>query len=128
LKGFFKLVAVGVVVLVIGVVGVVALIGAGASSVSHAVSKAEKSDTANARAFQPKFAKIKVGNALSGKGGMTFAEVKALVGKPQPKNISTTESAGYKLTTWSYDFFLSNGKSIYSVEFSNGRVSGKTTM
>lgn len=128
MKLVLKIIAAGLVLMVIGIAGCTALVGAGAKSVSDSVNKAQKSDNAGARAFAPKFAKVKVGDTLTGNRGMTFAQVRALLGSPKPGNVVTSQSSGYKLTSWSYDFILANGKSIYSVDFANGKVSNKTSL
>jgi hypothetical protein len=128
MKGFMKIVLAGLVILVIFAGGCAVVIGMGASSVSNSISNAQHTDSAQSKAFAAKFKRVKVGDALSGKGGMTFRQVRALLGKPKPGNVTTTQSQGFTDTSWDYDFVLSNGKSIYSVDFTNGHVSNKTSL
>lgn len=126
MKTIGKIVAAGLILLVICVAGCAALVGAGANEAAKAIDKAQKSDTAAARQFKTKFAKIKVGNTLTGKGGMSFAEVKAIIGAPKPRDVMESRSQGMKLTTWSYTFLMSDESMSYSIDFANGHVMGKT--
>jgi len=121
-----KIVAAGVILMIIAIAGCTALVGAGADQAAKAINKSQKRDTAQARAFARKFAHVKVGDTLTGAGGMTFAQVRALLGKPKPSDVTQTKSSGTTLTTWSYTYWMSNGSSIFSVEFTNGHTSGKS--
>ena len=128
MKGFVKIIAAGLVLIVLAVAGCAALVGAGANEAAHAIKKSEQRDTNAARVFAPKFAKVRVGDSLTGHGGMSFAQVRGLLGKPQPGHVTESKSHGIQIVTWSYDFVLSNGSSLYSVEFVNGKVSSKDRM
>lgn len=128
MRGFMKILLAGFILMILGAGACGVVVFAGASSASHAITQAQKSDSAAARAFAPKFAKVTVGDSLTGKGGMTIARARALLGSPKPGNIVKSQSSGYVLTSWSYDFMLSNGKSVYSVDFANGRVSSKSSL
>lgn len=89
---------------------------------------AQKNDTAAAKAFETKFAKVTVGDVLTGHGGMSKAQVAALVGQPKPNNITETRTDGATMVTWSYDFVMSKGSMMYSVDFMNGHGSGKSSL
>ena len=110
------------------VVGCVAVIGLGANSASNSLS----SDTAHfdksAAHFRVEYRKVKVGNTLTGKGGMTIAQVVALLGKPDKGDISVTNTGGTKLATYDYHFFQATGSPSWVISFTNGHVTDKTSM
>jgi hypothetical protein len=122
MKAVLKILAALVLFGIIGIVALIALVGAGASAVSDAQTK----DTASSHAFAQRFTHVHVGDALSGSGGMTRRQVRAILGRPTADNITRTQSGGIILVTWSYPFTLANGTSLYDVEFTNGHVSGKS--
>ena len=126
MKTIVKIVAAGLILLVVSVAGCTALVSAGAHEASKAIDKAEKRDTARAAAFRAKFAKVHAGDTLTGAGGMSKVQVAAILGHPKAGDIAETRSSGDVLTTWSYDFVMSKGSMMYSVDFTNGRVSGKS--
>lgn len=126
MKTVMKIVAAGVILMIIAIAGCTALVGAGADQAAKAINKSQQRDTAQAQAFAHKFAKVKVGDTITGAGGMTFAQVRALLGKPKPGDVTQTKSSGMTLTTWSYTYLMSNGSSIFSVDFTNGHTSGKS--
>jgi len=125
-KTVMKIVAAGVILMIIGIAGCTALVGAGAHEAATAIDKSQKRDTAQAQAFAHKFAHVKVGDTITGAGGMSFAQVHTLLGKPNPSDVTQTKSSGMTLTTWSYTYLMSNGSSIFSVDFTNGHTSGKS--
>jgi hypothetical protein len=128
MKTIVKIVVAGLILIIIIVAGCTALVGGAAKEASDNISSAQQSDTAKAKAFAVKFAKVKTGDTISGAGGMTFSQVQTLLGKPKTGDISETKSGGMTLTTWTYTYILSDESSIFSVDFTNGKVSGKTRM
>jgi hypothetical protein len=73
------------------------------------------------------YEKIKQGDSLSGKGGMTFEEVVAILGEPDDKMESETEISGQKYKTLSCSWRTLDFESI-SVTFTNNGVSHKIWM
>lgn len=108
--------------------GCAALVGVGANSAATAITKAEKRDTAAAATFKHQFAKVKVGDELTGAGGMTKAQVAKLLGAPKPRSIIVTKGAHYTSVSWSWDFMMSNGHVLFSVDFLNGHATGKSAV
>lgn len=126
MKTIAKIVVAGVILMIIGVAGCTALVGAGANQAAKAINHAQQRDTSQARAFSRKFAQVKVGDTITGSGGMSFAQVRALLGKPKPSDVTQSKSQGLTMTSWSYTFLMSNGSMEYSVDFINGHTSGKS--
>jgi hypothetical protein len=108
--------------------GCVALIGIGANSASNSLS----SDTAHfdksAAHFRVEYRKVKVGNVLTGKGGMTIAQVVALLGKPDKGDVTVTNSGGEKDVTYDYHFFQATGSPSWVISFTNGKVTDKSSL
>jgi hypothetical protein len=128
LKTFFKIVAGVCVGGILLAAGCAAVVGFGANQAAKSISHAEASDTAASKVFAHKFAHVKTGDTITGAGGMSFAQVRHLLGAPKASDVTSTQSNGYKLVTWSYSFLLAKGSAIYSVDFANGHVSGKSRM
>ncbi len=130
MKLVLKIVLAGMILLVITIAGCTALVGAGANQAAKAIDKAQAKDTTAARAFKAKWERVRIGNTLTGKGGMTMTQVAAMLGKPKPKNIIRSQTAGLTAVTWSWDFWLSDSSqpSSYSVDFLNGHTSGKAVL
>lgn len=128
MKTIGKIVIAGAILMVLAAAGCGAILFAGANSASHAISNAEKRDTAQAHAFAAKFATVRSGDSLTGQGGMTKAQVRALLGAPKPGDVTETRSDGNVMSTWSYSFLMAKGSVIYSVSFTNGHVDSKSRM
>jgi uncharacterized protein (AIM24 family) len=128
MKTIGKIVTAGAILMVLAAAGCGAVLFAEASSPSHAINKAEKRDTAEAHAFAAKFGRVRSGDSLTGQGGMTKAQVRALLGTPKPGDVTETRSDGNVMTTWSYSFLMAKGSVIYSVSFTNGHVDSKSRM
>ncbi len=128
MKGFMKIVLAGLVLLLVVVGGCVAIVGFGANEASKAISSEQQSDTKKSARFATRFKTVKVGDTLTGQGGDSKAEVAARLGKPHKSDITQTKSGGTTLVSWTWTFILSNGSSVYSVDFTNGHVSSKTKM
>lgn len=68
------------------------------------------------------YEKIQVGDAKTGKGGMTIAEVEKIIGKPTTQTEGRSENA--KMTV--YTFAGSSGPNSILITFINGHAAGKT--
>lgn len=145
-KGLFM--GIGVLVVLIVIIALAA--GGGSDKEQHAatdngtgteqeqtetVSKdtSDKSDKAkkdeedkkddSAKVNRKEYEKIKVGDTLSGEGGMTVKEVKKILGEPENTTETTSGDMTMKTMTWNAkgDF-----AAMVMVTFTNGKVSGKT--
>ena len=113
-------------------VGCVVVIGLGANSAINNASSAESATTAHfdkaAAHFRKAFRRVKVGDTITGAGGMTIHQVTVLLGKPDRGDISVTTSGGTKLVTYDYHYFQATGSPSWVISFTNGRVTDKTSM
>ena len=94
---------------------------------SHAKAQPTAHGNTSATRFSKAFATITVGDARTGKGGMTMRQVVALLGKPHPGDISVTHSGSEAVTTYTYRFHHATGALAWVVDFANGRVTDKSS-
>ena len=124
MKTFLKILAAMMVLGILGVAGCAALIGGAANQVSKDSHSADQS----AAKFRVEFRHIKVGDSITGHGGMTLAQVRRLVGKPDKGDVSKTRTGGMTLVTYTYHFFLATGAPAWVIGFTNGRVTDKSSL
>ena len=72
---------------------------------------------------QVEYDKIKIGDTLTGEGGMSIKDVKNLLGDPEVN--SESQSGDYKITMMMWDAKGGLGANI-SVSFTNGKASSKS--
>lgn len=128
MKTFLKIMAGLMVLGILGVAGCAALVGGAASQASRDMKASTQSANHSAHAFRVKFKQVKVGDTLTGQGGMTVKQVTALVGKPDVGDISKTETGGDSLVTYTYHFFMADGSPAWVISFTNGHVTDKSSL
>ena len=128
IKGLMVFFGVCVFFIIVGVI-----VGAMADSGSEPAKKVADAVTTAAPAAEPQkdstvnmenYNKIKVGDSMTGKGGMTIEEVTAVFGQ-DPSDKSETQTGDIKMViaTWMDDNF-----NTITVSFMNGRVDSKSQM
>lgn len=107
---------VSAMVLIFIVVGVIM----GVSNLGNATKQPQQS--ASSRTGKAEYDKIRVGDAKTGKGGMTISEVEKILGK------STTQTEGKtgNLVMEVYTYASNAGPNSIMVTFIDGHASGKT--
>lgn len=125
MKKLFKVGCLGIIALV--VLGIIAGIMTGGGSDTKTTDsapkvEAEKAPQDDAKVTQANFDKITQGDSLTGSGGMTIDQVKAILGEPSTTSQSKTGDMTMDDYMWTENF-----KSI-AVNFTNGKVSFKQFM
>lgn len=72
-----------------------------------------------------KYNSIKVGDSLTGEGGMTIDQVVSILGEPTDKSESSSGNVKMEIYSWSENVAGDLGANM-SVDFINGKASGKS--
>lgn len=89
---------VGLGVLALAGAGCAAMIGGVANDRPKNINEIEQRDTEAVHVFATNFSKVEAGRALTGKGGMTFAQVRGILGRPKAGNVTPSKSGGGTVT------------------------------
>jgi hypothetical protein len=111
--GMLVVSSVVLIFIIVGVINGVSIMGNGVSN-SH--------QSASSLPGKAEYDKIRVGDAKTGKGGMTIAEVEKILGQPTTQ----TEGKSGNLEIKGYTFATNAGPNSIMVTFINGYASGKT--
>lgn len=98
----------------------------GSGSTDDATSSPRSEDIETSAEFAKKFKMVRFTNVLTGKGGMGFRQVAALLGKPKPDHITEETSPGVTVTTWTWPFSRNDEVTIYTIRFLNGRAASRS--
>lgn len=118
------------------IVIMVVITAVGCSSTNEATSpsgqKANEQTTKSATPESKKitlaeYESIKTGDALTGKGGMTYEEVVAKFGEPSNKSESQSGNFKVVMASWTENINGDLGAN-FNVTFMNGKASGKAQM
>jgi hypothetical protein len=119
LKKFFKI-ALGIVGGFVALGIIIGVVSGGGSSEPRKTTTPMNQEAPKAEVVsQENFDKIVQGDSVTGEGGMTIDEVKAILGEPDSTSESQSGDLKMEMYSWTKNF-----KTI-SVTFSNGKVSYK---
>lgn len=126
MKNVFKFGCLSVIGLILlGVIIGIATGGGSSSTSSDTKPKTETTAKQNKKVDPiSRYNKIKIGDALTGKGGMTIKEVKAILGNQDSKTTSTSKIGNDETTMDVYTWINGFGKGI-TITFTNGLASEK---
>ena len=97
-----------------------------------ALSRAYEHGDAAAARLRKAFRRVEVGDPTTGKGGMTIAQVVALMGRPDEPHadgsITAIRKDGHKVIWYTYLPRFASYDPAWDVFFTNGRVSGKRSL